>query len=62
MSWGALYMYYKCPKCGLKFKYATDLIPQFGDDFGHCPDCGEMGTFVRDGARTPDDLDWREVE
>lgn len=62
MTWGAQYMYYKCPKCGFKFKYAIDLIPQFGDKFGHCPECGEMGTFVKDGARTPDDLDWHEVE
>ena len=25
MSWGACYFYYRCPGCGRKFKYATDL-------------------------------------
>ena len=52
-------MYYCCPKCGKKFKYATDLIPEFGDDFGKCPDCG---TIEKEGARTPDDLLYTEVE
>ena len=37
MTWGALYFYYKCPECGKLFKYAIDLIPEFGDDFGKCP-------------------------
>ena len=55
-------MYYRCPKCGKKFKYATDLIPEFGDDFGKCPDCGTMGVFEKEGARTPDDLSYTEVE
>ena len=55
-------MYYRCPQCGRKFKYATDLIAEFGDDFGKCPDCGTMGAFEKEGARTPDDLDYTEVE
>jgi len=62
MTWGALYMYYRCPKCGKKFKYALDVLPEFGDDFGHCPDCGTMGVYEKEGARTPDDLDYFEVE
>ena len=55
-------MYYRCPDCGKKFKYAVDMIPVFGDAFGSCPDCGAMGTFLMDGARTPDDADYFEVE
>ena len=55
-------MYYHCPNCGLKFKYAIDLIPEFGDEFGHCPECGTMGTYEKDGARTLDDADYTEVE
>lgn len=62
MSWGALYFYYKCPKCGKLFKYATDLIAEFGDNFGCCPDCGEPGTYLKEGARTIDDLSYEEVE
>lgn len=62
MSWGPCFMYYRCPDCGKKFKYAVDMMPVFGDDFGRCPDCGAMGTFMMDGARTPDDADYFEVE
>ena len=62
MSWGPGFMYYHCPKCNLKFKYAIDLIPEFQDDFGHCPKCDVMGILEKDGARTPDDADYEEVE
>ena len=31
MTWGPMFMYYHCPKCGLKFEYAVDLIPEFGE-------------------------------
>ena len=62
MSWGPNFMYYHCPDCGKKFKYAQDYIPVFGDAFGRCPDCGAMGVFEKDGARTVDDLDYYEVE
>ena len=55
-------MYYVCPKCSKKFKYALDMIPEFGDDYGRCPACGEMGTYIKDGARTKDDADYEEVE
>ena len=62
MTWGALYMYYKCPKCGKQFKYALDVMTEFGEEFGCCPDCGEMGTYIQEGARTKDDLEYEEVE
>lgn len=62
MSWGVNLMYYRCPDCGKKFKYAEDLIPCFGDRFGRCPICGAEGIFEKSGARTPDDLDYEEVE
>ncbi len=62
MSWGALYFYYKCPECGKLFKYATDLMAEFGDDFGRCPECDAMGTYLKEGARTLDDLLYEEVE
>ena len=62
MTWGSGFMYYHCPKCGRKFKYAIDLIPEFGDDFGHCPVCDEPGIYEKDGARTLDDADYEEVE
>ena len=62
MSWGPCFPYYRCPQCSKKFKYATDLIPVFGDDFGKCPVCSAMGILEKEGARTPDDLDYTEVE
>ena len=52
MTWGPMFMYYHCPKCGLKFEYAVDLIPEFG----------VMGVYEKDGARQPDDADYLEVE
>ena len=55
-------MYYHCPNCGLKFKYALDLIAQFGDAYGKCPCCGTDGVYEKDGARTLDDLEYTEVE
>ena len=55
-------MYYHCPSCGSKFKYSQDMIPVFGGAFGKCPKCGVMGVFEKDGARTPDDSDYEEVE
>jgi transcription initiation factor IIE alpha subunit len=55
-------MYYHCPECGKKFKYALDMLSVFGADFGRCPECGAEGVFEKDGARTPDDGDYFEVE
>ncbi len=62
MSWGVNLMYYHCPSCGKKFKYAEDLIAYFGDQFGHCPVCDTMGEFEKNGARTLDDFDYEEIE
>ena len=62
MTWGPSCMYYHCPECGLKFKYALDLMVEFGDEFGNCPDCGAPGVSEKDGARTLDDADYTEVE
>ena len=62
MSWGALYFYYRCPKCGKLFKYSIDLIGEYGDAFGSCPNCQSKGTFVKEGAITLDDLEYEDVE
>ena len=37
MTWGSLMFYYHCPKCGMKFEYAMELMPEFGEKFGFCP-------------------------
>ena len=55
-------MYYHCPSCGKKFKYAEDLIAYFGDQFGRCPVCDTMGQFEKNGARTLDDFEYEEIE
>lgn len=62
MSWGSGFFYYHCPDCGKKFKYAVEDIPDFGDRFGSCPDCGTAGVYEQDGPRIPQDLDYFEVE
>ena len=62
MTWGALYLYYHCPKCAKKFKYALDVMVDFGDEFGFCPDCNVMGVYEKEGARTLDDAEYFEVE
>ncbi len=62
MSWGPGFFYYQCSACGKKFKYAQDMIPEFGADFGKCPVCGTMGTYIKDGPRGTDDADYYEVE
>ena len=62
MSWGVGYMYYHCPRCGKKFKYALDLIAEFGDSYGQCPDCKVMGVYERDGAIGPDDAEYADIE
>ena len=62
MSWGPGFFYYVCPSCGKKFKYAQDMISEFGNDFGKCPVCGVMGTYVKDGPRGKDDMEYDEVE
>lgn len=62
MSWGSCFLYYHCPDCGKRFKYDLDLIPVLGDGFGACPTCGAAGVYEKDGARTPDDNDYQEVD
>ena len=61
MSWGALYFYYKCNKCGKLFKYSIDLIPEFGNEFGNCPVCKEKGEFLKEGAVVLDDLLYEDI-
>ena len=55
-------MYYRCPDCGKKFKSATDMIPVLGAEFGLCPVCGVPGVLEKEGARTPDDAEYEEIE
>lgn len=62
MTWGPCFMYYHCPECGKRFKYAVDMIPEFGQNFGRCPACGTEGIFEKDGARIPADAMYEEVE
>ena len=62
MTWGPMYLYYHCAKCGLKFEYAVDLIPEFGETFGYCPTCQVMGVYEKEGPRLLDDGDYFEVE
>ncbi|MBR4443822.1 MAG: excinuclease ATPase subunit [Clostridia bacterium] len=62
MSWGPGFFYYRCSRCGKKFKYAQDMIPVFGAQFGNCPECGIPGEYLFDGARTPDDLEYEEID
>lgn len=62
MTWGPCMFYYHCPKCNKKFSYESGRMTEFGDEFGKCPVCGEMGVYERDGARTKDDKDYEEVD
>ncbi len=62
MSWGPAFMYYHCPECGKRFKCAVELIPVLGERFGRCPDCGAEGILDKDGAVTPDDFLYPEIE
>ena len=41
MSWGAYWMYYRCPACGSKYRW--DLNALSNPEFGRCPDCGAEG-------------------
>ena len=46
----------------VKFKNAVDLIQELGPRFGCCPVCGAEGILEKEGARTPDDLEYEEIE
>lgn len=62
MTWGAFYMYYQCPDCGKKFRFALDLLNEMGESFGRCPVCSAEGTFIKEGPASRDSLDFEEVE
>lgn len=62
MTWGAFYMYYQCPDCGKKFRYALDLLNEMGDRYGRCPVCGTEGTFIKEGPVSRDSTEYEEVE
>ena len=62
MTWGSCYMYYHCPQCGQKFKYAVDMISAFGESFGWCPWCEVKGVLEQEGARIITDILYKEVE
>ena len=62
MTWGVSFMYYHCSSCGKKFKYALDLMTEFSNEFGMCPQCGNMGSYESDGPRKIDDAEYFEVE
>jgi len=55
-------MYYHCPDCGKKFKSELGLLADLGDRFGRCPDCGAMGEFETQSARTLNDSEYEEVD
>lgn len=51
MSWGAYWMFYRCPDCGKLFKSATDTITD--PAFGRCLCCGAVGTLVGESGKLP---------
>ena len=62
MSWGPCFMYYHCPACGKKFKSELGLLSELGEHFGQCPECGAMGEFETQSARTLDDAEYEEID
>lgn len=62
MTWGAQYMCYTCKECGKKYKYAIDLIGDFGADFGKCPVCGSEGDLTYEGPVSPETSQYEEVD
>ena len=38
------YFFYECPQCGKKYRY--ELEGSADEEFGFCPECHVMGTFV----------------
>ena len=55
-------MCYECKKCGKKYKYAVDLIGDFGEEYGLCPVCGSEGKLVFEGPVSPETSAFEEVE
>ncbi len=41
---GNLLLFYECPQCGKKYRY--ELEGSADEEFGFCPECHVMGTFV----------------
>ncbi len=62
MTWGAQYMCYICEKCGKKYRYAIDLIGDYGADFGKCPVCGSEGKLVCEGPVSVETQQYEDVE
>lgn len=62
MTWGPLYMYYRCDQCGTKYKYELDMLGTLGDSFGKCPNCGSDGIFVKEGPIMTDDNEYIDAE
>ena len=59
MTWGAYYMFYRCPKCGKKFKYTLEDMTK--PWFGKCPDCQQDGELVGETKELPadaEDYEW----
>lgn len=41
MTWGAYFMFYQCPECGRKYRWALEDMSD--PEFGQCPSCQVMG-------------------
>ena len=55
MSWGAFWMYYRCPGCGRKFRW--ELGDLADPAFGRCPGCGREGALDGESGAPPPDPD-----
>lgn len=44
MTWGSYWMFFNCPKCGKKYRWALEELPD--PLFGKCPDCRIDGKLV----------------
>lgn len=62
MTWGPLFMYYRCSECGMKFKYELDMLGVLGDRFGRCPECSAEGIYEKEGPVMSDDNEYVEAE
>ena len=55
-------MCYVCNSCGKKYRYAIDLIGEYGEDFGKCPDCGSDGKLAWEGPVSTETAQYEDVE
>ena len=53
MTWGPYWMFYKCGKCGKKFKSSLEDIQL--PMFGRCPMCKEEAELVAESKDFPAD-------